>query len=198
MTSLRLGIDHNRELQSLYDEDSNFIFEFSITSDREEAYDLEQYNLDKLIDHPMCLNVNNNARNCWSPRTMPDWRKETLCGRNTEIHGGNKYREGMRSSLETRQRLSESMTKHWDVRGRTERKERPPRLGARGRVVEGIALENMRQASIARGVTYSRRVIVNGVEYPNATYAANALGFSRRTVIVRIYDERYPDWKYVD
>jgi hypothetical protein len=174
------------------------VYEYIIARDREHAYDLEQEELDKWLGHPECLNVNNDARSVWSRGTMPQHRIDQLAAIASRTHAGQKYRLGMTSSEETRQRLSDSVRASWDERGRSTRQERPPRWGARGRVVEGQVLENMRTASVERGRSQSRSVIVDGNAYDNAGYAAKALGFTRRTVVVRIADERYPEWKYAD
>lgn len=198
MSSLNTRTNHNPRLQELYWDDPNVIFEYLITRDREEAYDVEQAELDKWLGHPNCLNVNNDARCVWRPGTMPQERIETLRLRNSQTHAGNKYCLGQERTDETKQRLSESIRRHWDSRGRVEKIERPPRYGARGRVVEGTVLENMRAAAVTRGIGHSRRVSIDGVIYHNATYAAEALGFSRRTIDVRIKDERYPTWVRVD
>lgn len=197
-TSLRSGKDHNPKLQALFNDDNRFTFSFTVTEDRDTAYDLEQLNIDRLLSDPSCVNINNNARSGWDKGTMPRCKVEALTSRNTEIHSGKKYRKGMKSSDETRQRLSESVRASWDIRGRVEKKVRPPRYGARGRIVQGKILDNMRKASVERGIKQSRSVMIDGVLYHNATYAAIALGFSRRTIIVRIADDRYPTWKYTD
>lgn len=197
MASLNNGRDHNAELQELYSDDPNVIFEYVVATNRDHAFDIEQSELDKWIGHPDCLNVNNNARTGWTPGTMPAHRREKIARAASTIHSGNKYVLGQSRDEDTRARMRAAQIKRWETIDRPPKKERPPRLGARGRVVEGETLKNMRDASVLRGIAHSKQVSIDGIVYHNATYAAKALGYSRRTVIVRINDERYPEWKYI-
>ena len=196
MASLNNGRDHNVELQELYSDDPNVIFEYVTAVDREHAFDIEQSELDKWIGHPDCLNINNNARKGWSPGTMPVHRREQIASIASKTHSGNKYVLGQTRDADTRIRMRDAQLNRWEQIDRRPKKERPARPGARGRVVEGTVLDNMRKAAVARGINHSKQVSIDGVVYHNATYAAAALGYSRRTVIVRIKDERYPEWKY--
>lgn len=197
MASLNNGRDHNAELQELYSDDPNVIFEYVVADDREQAFDIEQSELDKWIGHPDCLNVNNSARKCWVPGTMPPQRRAKIGQAASKTHSENKYVLGQIRDEDTRERMSVAQRKRWDLIPRQAKKERPVRPGARGRVVEGAVLDNMRNAATKRGIEYSKQVSIDGVVYHNATYAAAALGYSRRTVIVRIGDDRYPEWKYI-
>lgn len=167
MSSLNSRTNHNPRLQELYSDDPNVIFEYLVTRDREEAYDVEQAELDKWLGHPNCLNINNEARRVWIPGTVPQERIDSLRLRNTRVHSGKKYRLGHSNTEEQRRRQSESIKLAWETR---------PRVA-----------------------TVARPVSVNGVTYPSAGHAAEALGFSRRTVVVRAGgdDERYRDWFYL-
>lgn len=167
MAALNNGRDHNRVLQQLYWDDPNVVFEYLVARDREEAYDIEQAELDKWLGHPDCINVNNNARTVWSIGTKPLDRIRRSCSRNTEIHSGKKYRLGHSNTDEQRQRQSESGKAAWANRERT--------------------------MSGPRGLS------IDGTLYGHAGEAAAALGFSRRTVVVRTSgdDERYRDWFYI-
>lgn len=198
MTSLNNRRNHNPQLQALYDDDDHVAFEFIVFEDRELAYDHEQFLIDTWLGHPLCLNVNNNARTVWSTGTKPAHLRQRSAEIASIVHAGNKYALGTRRTEESLERLRESITSYWDRRGRVDRPERPQRPGARGRIVTGTVLENMRSAAIARGIENSRSVTVDGVIHVNATWAARSLGVSRRTVIVRIADARYPTWKYTD
>lgn len=200
LTSLRLGVNHNPELQRLFDEDDYFTYDYVATVDRDAAYDMEQDELDRLLNHQDCVNVLNDARKAWKPGTVPEDQIAQLRARNTIIHSGKKYRQGMTASDETRAKLSESIRINWETRSdrRTDRTERPARLGARGRVATDEQRSNMRTASIERGIKRSKGVCICGVDYHNAGYAAIAHNVTRRTIVQRIAsdDPRWEEWKY--
>lgn len=168
LASLNNHNNHNPRLQELYWESTNVVFEYVVTADREEAYDLEQAELDKWLGHSRCLNVNNDARSVWAKGTMPEHRARSLTGRNTEIHSDKKYRLGHHNSTEQRMRQSDSIKASWANRERLKAVPRP--------------------------------VSVEGVRYNHAGEAAAALGYSRRTIVVRARtdDERYTNWLYCD
>lgn len=69
MSSLTLRTNLNTRLSELYSDDPNVVFEYVVTQTREEAYVLEQAELDKWLGHPKCLNHENDLRWTWSLRT---------------------------------------------------------------------------------------------------------------------------------
>lgn len=200
MTSLRLGVNHNPALQALFDRDDHFSYDYITARDRDAAYDLEQSELDRLIHLTECLNVLNDARRGYKPGTFPEDQLANLRARNTLLHSGKKYRQGKTASDETRVKLSESVRLSWESRPdrRTDRVERPARLGARGRVATDEQRLNMQEASIAQGIKRSKSVCICGVDYHNAGYAAIAHNVTRRTIVQRIAsdDPRWEEWKY--
>lgn len=201
---LRSGVHKNRLLQSLYDEDQDIHVEFVETADRESAYDLEQSELDIYINHPRCLNFHQDARTGW--REVPQRLRDATSKRNRTLHAGNSYRLGMYHSEETKEKMRQAAL----MRDPSVYRNRPPiseetrermraansRPRAKGRVLSDEHRENIRKAQLERALTTGRHVSIDGVTYPNASRAAEALGCSRRTVVVRIEDPRYPDWKY--
>lgn len=168
MTGLNNGRDHNPTLQELYWDDPNVVYEYKVARDREEAYDIEQEELNKWLGHPDCLNVNNDARNVWSRGTMPDHRRRQLNAIASRVQAGKKWRLGHNNSDEQRQRQSDSARAAWAGRERVK--------------------------------TVPKALSIDGVRYGHAGEAASALGFSRRTVVVRASgnDERYRNWFYTD
>ena len=198
LTSLRLGANHNPELQRLFDNDDHFDYEWIVSTDRDHAYDIEQRELDRFLNHPDCINVLNDARKGWKRGTMPIDQIVRLKERNATVHGDNKYRLGMRSTEETRERQSISMRESYRINhgGPIHRPERPQRLGARKPKSPETRLR-MKNASVERSLKLSKPVCICGIVYSSAGTAAMELGYSRRTVIVRISDERFPEWNYV-
>ena len=205
---LRSGIHHNPLLQALFDEDDHLHVEYVTTIDRETAYHIEQQELDRLIDHPACLNRLNDVVRGWKPGTMPDNLRQATALRNKTLHAGQQYRLGMKHSQETKEKIRRAhlsrdlstFRRGFTVTDETREKMRiaNSRPRAKGWKNSPEALENKQAASVIRGIEHSRRVSVDGVVYHNASWAAKALGFTRRTIIVRINDPRYPDWNYVD
>jgi hypothetical protein len=198
LTSLRLGVNHNLELQRLFDSDDHFDYEWLVSPDRDHAYDIEQHELDRFLNHPDCINVLNDARKGWKRGTMPVDQITRLKERNTTVHADNKYRLGMRSTEETKERQRTSMRESYRINhgGPIKRPERPERLGAR-KPKSDETRQRMKLASIDRGLKLSKPVSICGVVYPNARTASEELGYSRRTIIVRISDDRFPDWFHV-
>lgn len=164
MAGLNNGRDHNPRLQELYWDDPNVVYEYRIARDREEAYDMEQIEIDRWLGHPDCLNVNNNARTVWTRGTMSEERIRNICAKNTLIHSGQKYRLGQTNSDEQRQRQSDSIRSSWENRPRVRMPPRP--------------------------------VSVAGKIYDHAGLAAADVGCTRRTIIVRAADDRWPDYFY--
>jgi hypothetical protein len=162
MAGLNNGRDHNPRLQELYWEDPNVVYEYKVARDREDAYNIEQEELDKWLGHPDCLNVNNDARNVWSRGTMPERRINQLAAIARRVQPGKKWRQGHTNSDEQRQRQSDSIRSSWENRPRVRMPPRP--------------------------------VSVGGKLYDHAGLAAADVGCSRRTVIVRAEDNRWPDY----
>jgi excinuclease UvrABC nuclease subunit len=65
MSTLNLRTNLNTRLQELYLDDPNVIFEYLVTPTREDAFILEQQELDKWLGHPKCLNSENDLRWTW-------------------------------------------------------------------------------------------------------------------------------------
>jgi hypothetical protein len=208
MAHLRRGIHKNHNLQRLYDADDDIHIEFVTSNDREEAYDVEQNELNMYIGHPQCLNVANDARRGLTEGPIFDALRTATSERNKTLHVGNTYMLGKSHSEETKQIMRERALN----RDRSVYYNRPPvsdetrekisvnssRPRAKGWKNSPTALVNKRAAGVERGIACSKKVTIAGITYYNATYAARAVGVSRRTVIVRISDGRYPDWQYTD
>jgi hypothetical protein len=196
MTALRIGLSGHGDLQALFDEDQEIHFEFIVADDREHAYDLEQIELDKYIGHPDCLNTQTDARHGYLPGTQPQYILDRIAAAASRTHADNRYRSGMNNSLEMRARQSESMKEYWSDK-KIIRPERPVRPGARGVSRSDETRARMSASWGVRLDKLSKRVKVNGVEYTSVSEAARALDLTRRTVVVRIGDDRYPEWVYV-
>jgi hypothetical protein len=208
LSHLRAGIHKNHQLQSLYDDDQDIHIEFVTTPDRDAAYIIEQSELDLHVGHPDCLNRLNDAINSWKPGTMPrNWREATS-ERNKTLHAGNTYMSGKKHSPETIALMRERAL----ARDPSVYRNRPPiseetreklriansRERVKGRVFSDEHRANMRAAQLARSGTASKKVSMNGVVYSNAQRAAEAIRVTRRTIIVRIEDERFPEYFYLD
>lgn len=212
MSHLYNGIHKNLRLQELFDSDDYCLMEYQLADNREIAYQLEQTELDQWIDHPDCLNVLNDAKTGWKDGTYPLHLREQTALRNKTVHAGQTYRLGMKHTEETKSKISAAQLARdpstylnrppisWETRSdrRTDRTERPARLGARGRVATDEQRSNMRTASIERGIKRSKGVCICGVDYHNAGYAAIAHNVTRRTIVQRIAsdDPRWEEWKY--
>lgn len=206
LAHLRKGIHKNRQLQHLYDQDDDIHMEFVTSNDREEAYDIEQNELDIYISHPKCLNVRGDARNGLAPGPALDAWNAATSERNRILHAGNTYMLGKRHSEQTKQLMRErALSRDPSVylnrppvsdETRAKLRDSASRPRAKGWKNSPEALVSKRAASVERGIAHSRKVTIDGITYHNATYAANAIGVSRRTVIVRIADDRYPGWSY--
>lgn len=203
---LRSGIHKNRVLQSLFDECPDLHLEFVTTIDRDAAYVIEQSELDIFIGHEKCINTLNDAVNSWKPGTMPrNWREATS-ERNRTVHADNTYMLGRRHSPETielmRARAAERDPSFYQNRPPISEETREKlriansRERVKGRVFSDDHRANMREAALVRGAARSKQVSVKGMTYINAGRAAEALGVTRRTIIVKIEDERFPDYFY--
>lgn len=208
MSNLRQGVHKNKYLQQLFDEDNNFEIEWVVTNDREEAFEIEQSELDRYIGHRDCLNVLNDAKRSWKVGTMPSELRRATASRNKTTHAGQTYRLGMTHTDETKLKMSVAQrsrdpstfrrgyTVSEETRAKMVEANSRPRLGARKPKSDETRLR-MKAASVERSLKLSKPVCICGIVYSSAGTAAMELGYSRRTVIVRISDERFPEWNYV-
>jgi group I intron endonuclease len=169
---LRNEKHHVAALQELFNEDDGIHMEFVATNTREEAYTLEQQELDRFINHPDCLNAANSATNVWKPGTKVT-SPETI----------GKLREAAlrrpSASVETRQKLSKANA------GIPKTEEHKQKIA-----------ENARsRGARPEGAVVNRKVVtVDGITYPSISQAAQELPVSRCTLLTRLRSDDYPTW----
>lgn len=169
---LKRGVHHRAELQSLYDIDDDIHVEYVVTATRDEAYELEQRELDRLLDDPNCLNIGTSARNGWKPGTKVV----------SEI---------------TRQRISDAARNRGPVSDETRRL-----LSERNKGIPKTEehKERIRQSSLTRpprelsACVNRKAIMINGVRFASINEAVDNLPVSRSTITNRLKSDSHPDW----
>lgn len=203
---LRSGIHKNKQLQELYNLDSELEFHYEECNDREEAYKKEQELLDIHHGSDRCVNVLNDAKMSWKKGTMP---KELAAKMNAQCVAANlarTYPLGAKRTEETKRRMREAQQRRDPAsypKGlkRSEEFKAAARIfnsrpRAKGQIFTDDHRGNMKTSAIARGITLSRNVSLDGVIYDNAGIAAIALGVTRKTIMDRIKSDnpKYEKW----
>lgn len=214
---LDAGRHQNFKMQRLYTNWNDITVHFTCFDDREDAYDQEQYLIDRHYDDEFCINISTDARSLWGngrgrPSEVSQRISEAQKGKVVSEEFREKCRQRMLGNVQsevTRQRRSETM------KGRTFSDEHRENLS---KAMVGKSRPKTREAEMKRQATIAARggikhteesrrkiaefnmipVICEGIRYQSMGHAASALGITIGGVKYRIESNsiRFKDYSY--
>lgn len=181
-SALRNNKHYCKPLQAFYNEDPSSIEECIIlVSDREMAFELEQFIIDDAAASGLLLNVSPDAKTPYKGlKHSEETRQKITASRIGELNPNY----GKRMSDATKQKIAQAITGEANhFYGKTHSEESREKI--RDAVLQRIAAGTFK--------TNQRKVVVDGVEYNSVKEAAQALGISSPTLVGRI-KKTSPRW----
>lgn len=180
---LENGTHVNKKLQEAFDRDGNFVYlTVKITSDREEAFDLEQKMLDDYHPKGKLFNTAINARKSSKGLPTSSYQKQRV----KEIHSGK-----VLSDLHKQKLLTANKNKI--VSEETKKKLSAAR---QQRVTSDETRRKISEYNLANS-SQRKKVVIDGLEYRSLTEAASKYGISIKSVRTRCFSssEKYKNWE---
>lgn len=202
LTKLRSQQHVNSRFQEAFNRNPNFEFVSVPTSDRNEAFDLEQAIIDEYAGNPLLLNMSLNARHC--NVVCSDETKRKLSESNKGMKRSEETKErirqarlGVRHSEETKdklrdQKLGTTLSEETRAKMSESRKGMvmPPRSEEHlARIKESRSGYQHDEETIKRireSAPNAKPVVLDGVTYPSFSEAARCVGVSVKTIKKRL------------
>lgn len=187
---LRNNTHRNANLQSIVNADPSLEMKFYPTKTIDEARQLEQ----KLIDDEVPEQRLNTALDT-SNIMQGLWQNPDMSERFRQSRLGNQNAVGSRHTEEWKQRASERMAGNQNLRGHKHSDETRAKMSVSHQNRPSQSEDAIRRS--AEGRT-KRRVVIDGVEYPNAAAAAAVVGITRDGVVKRCRSANFPSYQEVE
>lgn len=197
---LKKNYHKNKTFQEAYNDSDILQIYFILTNSREEAFDLEQWLLDRYWDSGILFNIAKDARKSANgairtPETLDKMHKVSL-GRKRSIESIEKTR----LSHIGRKCSEETLVK---MRAWTRTDEMKKKIGLKNKIAltgkkidPKIAKLNAERLAVSRELQ-KKAVLINNIKYESVSFASNSLKIGKATVIYRLKSKYFTEWNYL-
>lgn len=187
-SSLRAGSHHNGALQKAFDENPVFNLKYRITPTMEEAVEIEQSLLDKLLPSGKLLNRAPDARSAGKGIVFSEERRSALRSATVRQFSDPANRE--RQSILSREKWQDP---EYRAKQASRDRKKETSQSASDAMKLRWANSEYRERVLAARPKHILKTIVDGVEYRSIRAAASANNVDAKTMKSRILDDRYPE-----
>jgi len=204
VNALKMGSYHNTAMQDFYNNNPFITFIFKQTNTREEAYLLEQRDLDTLFNNGLLLNKAKYAKDSFkelelTSETREKLRHAKLNNKNALGHTVSEYSKklmslsniGRKKTPEEIDKLRNNMFNNNYATGTIRSKETKERIS-------NSLLGRKKTNKHIEKVAASKRiaVIIDNIRHKSAKHASEILNIKASTIRFRCLSKTFPNWKY--